>query len=175
MSQTDLLTYSFAFLIGHEYPYSIKMKHLKATSMHNHSFDQIDDQHFQSLNSTQHRSSSSLNSFNVSQSHDFELKQRDFGHSAGRSKLAKLNFFNEFSFSLEDHPTKKHRFFHKRRTKLPQNLSDETQNLKKSSSYLFGQTLDELLHQHDEQLPPVIMVKMRLFIREKTSFVHRFV
>lgn len=76
-----------AFSIGHEYPYSIKMKHLKATSMHNHSFDQIDDQHSQSLNSIQHQSSSSLNSFNVSQSHDFELRQRDFGHSTGRSNL----------------------------------------------------------------------------------------
>lgn len=66
-----------------------------------------------------------------------------------------------FTFVSKDHPTKKHRFFHKRRTKLSQNFSDETQNLKKSSSYLFGQTLDELLHQHDEKLPPVIMVKMR--------------
>lgn len=142
------------------------MKHLKATSIHNRSFDQLDEHHVHSFSSMPHHSSASLTSFNVSQSHDFELKQREIG-SIDRPFYS----FRKARKSRLDHPTKKHRFFYKRRTKLPQLLSEENSpnRLKKSSSYLFGQTLDELLHQHDEQLPPVIMVQ-----RKRRAFVKPF-
>ncbi len=68
--------YSLLFL-GHEHPYSIKMKHLKTTNavLTNHrSFDGDDSPTFQT---NQNNSTTSLNSVTSTNYHDFELRKRD--------------------------------------------------------------------------------------------------
>ncbi len=62
--------------LGHEYPYSIKMKHLKtanAAFTNNRSFDGDDHLPF----STYNNSSSSLSNVTITNYHDFELRKRD--------------------------------------------------------------------------------------------------
>ncbi|CAF3276724.1 unnamed protein product [Rotaria sp. Silwood2] len=155
-------------LIGHEYPYAIKMKHLK-TSNHT-SFDS--DDHL-SLHSTatiysQHNSSTtSLNNISIN-SHDFELRKRDI-----------------------DNQHKKHRFFHKRKTKdhhtkslIQQQYNDDyhssssttTNPLRaKPLNQFFGQTFDELCKKYDNQLPPVIqkLLEVLYFKGPETTGIFR--
>ncbi|CAF3618544.1 unnamed protein product [Rotaria socialis] len=133
-------------LIGHEYPYSIKMKHLKyahATFSNNRSFDGDDHLSCQ----THHTSSStSLNNVTITSCHDFELRKRD---------------------TLSENQTRKHRFFHKRKTKTQQQLNDDyhspstpylsSPNQTKIYFNFFGRTPDELIQRYNHQLPPVIM------------------
>ncbi|CAF0778650.1 unnamed protein product [Adineta steineri] len=134
-------------LIGHEYPYSIKMKHLKTNNaiLTNHrSFDGDDDLALSTNN--QHNSTTSLNNVPTPNYHDFELRKRDIS---------------------TDNQSRKYRFFHKRKTKTQQQLTDgyhssstpylSSPNQAKSYSYLFGRSLDELILRHNHQLPPVIM------------------
>lgn len=132
--------------------------------MNNRSFDADDH----SISQSQYnQSSASLNSMTTTNYHDFELRKRETPNGEFLS-ASPLPLLVEVELSL-DHSTKKHRFFHKRRTKLPQHLSDDyhssstpylsSPNRTKSSySNFFGHNLDELLHRHDQQLPPVIMV-----------------
>ncbi|CAF0741068.1 unnamed protein product [Adineta steineri] len=132
---------------GHEYPYSIKMKHLKTNNaiLTNHrSFDGDDDLALSTNN--QHNSTTSLNNVPTPNYHDFELRKRDIS---------------------TDNQSRKYRFFHKRKTKTQQQLTDgyhssstpylSSPNQAKSYSYLFGRSLDELILRHNHQLPPVIM------------------
>jgi len=63
--------------LGHEYPYSIKMKHLKTANSSlttNRSFD--GDDHLSSQNHY-NGSSTSLNNARTTNYHDFELRKRD--------------------------------------------------------------------------------------------------
>ncbi|CAF1329061.1 unnamed protein product [Rotaria sordida] len=131
---------------GHEYPYSIKMKHLKSAHnifTNNRSFDGDDHLSYQ----THHTSSStSLNNVTTTNYHDFELRKRD---------------------TLTENQTRKHRFFYKRKTKTQQQLTDEyhssstpylsSPNQTKNYSNFFGRTTDELIQRYNHQLPPVIM------------------
>lgn len=99
-----------------------------------------------------HNSTASLTNISMT-SHDFELKKRDL-----------------FNF---DHQSKRLRFFHKRKTKdqlmkLPvqaNSFNDESHSSatttplrSKSTSQFFGQTLDQLMKNNDQQLPSVIQV-----------------
>jgi hypothetical protein len=62
--------------LGHEYPYSIKMKHLKtanAALTNNRSFDGDDHLPFPIYNN----SSTSLNNVATTNYHDFEIRKRD--------------------------------------------------------------------------------------------------
>ncbi|CAF3630906.1 unnamed protein product [Rotaria sp. Silwood1] len=156
-------------LIGHEYPYAIKMKHLKTSNYT--SFDS--DDHL-SLHSTatvysQHNSSTtSLNNISIN-SHDFELRKRDI-----------------------DNQNKKHRFFHKRKTKdyhtksliqqSQQYYDDYHSSLStinslriKSSNQFFGQTCDELFKKYDNQLPPIIqkLLEILYFKGPETTGIFR--
>ncbi|CAF4422339.1 unnamed protein product, partial [Rotaria sp. Silwood2] len=131
---------------GHEYPYSIKMKHLKSAHTiftNNRSFEGDDHLSYQ----THHTSSStSLNNVTTTNYHDFELRKRD---------------------ALTENQTRKHRFFHKRKTKTQQQLTDEyhspstpylsSPNQIKNYCNFFGRTPDELIQRYNHQLPPVIM------------------
>ncbi len=68
---------SISFFSGHEYPYSIKMKHLKTANTiltNNRSFD--GDDHL-SLQTHYNNSSTSLNNVTTTSYHDFELRKRD--------------------------------------------------------------------------------------------------
>jgi hypothetical protein len=64
------------FVLGHEYPYAIKMKHIKASQgvslLTNRSFDA--DDHSMVYPS---QSSASLTSISTMNYHDFELRQRE--------------------------------------------------------------------------------------------------
>ena len=68
----------FAFLfVGHEHPYSIKMKHLKLANsslLNNRSFD--GDEHLY-LQNQYNSSSTSLNHVSTTNYHDFELQKRE--------------------------------------------------------------------------------------------------
>ncbi|CAF4281373.1 unnamed protein product, partial [Adineta steineri] len=123
------------------------MKHLKTSNaiLTNHrSFDGDDDLALSTNN--QHNSTSSLNNVPTPNYHDFELRKRDIS---------------------TDNQSRKYRFFHKRKTKTQQQLTDgyhssstpylSSPNQAKSYSYLFGRSLDELILRHNHQLPPVIM------------------
>jgi hypothetical protein len=122
------------------------MKHLKTSS--NISFD--GDDHL-SLQSHHNSSTTSLNTISMN-SHDFELRKRD-----------------------TENQNKKHRFFHKRKTKdnyskpsiQQQQFNDDyyssstattTPIPMKSSYQFFGQTLEELIKKYNNQLPPIIQV-----------------
>ena len=71
-------------------------------------------------------------------------------------------------YNLLDNQTKKHRFFHKRKTKTQQQLIDEyhssltpylsSPNQMKTYLSVFGRTPGELIQRHNHQLPPAIMV-----------------
>ena len=125
------------------------MKHLKTSN--NTSFDGDDHLSIQSSATTfsnHHSSTTSLNNISIN-SHDFELRKRD-----------------------TDHQNKKHRFFHKRKTKdnytkisSQEQLNDDyhssstaTPIRTKSSYQFFGQTLEELMKKYNNQLPPIIQV-----------------
>ena len=97
-------------------------------------------------------------------SHDFELRKRD-----------------------TEHQSKKHRFFHKRKTKenYPkpsiQQATDEyhpasvpTPLRRKSTCQFFGQTLDELVKKSHNQLPAIIQVKICRLQEEKCLLFCRF-
>jgi hypothetical protein len=68
-----------------------------------------------------------------------------------------------------DNQSKKHRFFHKRKTKIHQPLPDDyhssstpylsSPNSTKTHIHFFGQKLDNLIQRYDDQLPPIILVK----------------
>ncbi|CAF3798494.1 unnamed protein product [Adineta steineri] len=133
LNQTQLIP-----LIGHEYPYAIKMKHLKTSN--NTSFD--GDDHL-SLQSHHNSSTNSLNNVSIN-SHDFELRKRD----------------------TTDNQNKKHRFFNKKKSKdnysKPpiQQITDDyhlssTQTRMKSYQF-FGQKLEDLIKLNNNQLPPII-------------------
>ncbi|CAF1581616.1 unnamed protein product [Rotaria magnacalcarata] len=143
-NQTQLIP-----LIGHEYPYAIKMKHLKPSNQT--SFDGDDRSSLHSaatMYSNHNTSTTSLNNISMN-SHDFELRKRDV-----------------------ENQNKKHRFFHKRKTKdhsskssvqQQQQYSDDyhssstaTPLRTKSSNQFFGQTFDELIKKYNNQIPPVI-------------------
>jgi hypothetical protein len=120
------------------------MKHLKPSN--NSSFDNDDYLSLQSSSTSyshHHSSTTSLNNISI-KSHDFELRKRD-----------------------TDHQNKKHRFFHKRKTKennsklpIQSSINDDnhlsTPIRAKSSCQFFGQTLDELINKSNHQLPLVI-------------------
>ena len=119
------------------------MKHLKTPN--NISFDADDHS---SLHSHHNSSTTSLNNISIN-SHDFELRKRDAEHSS-----------------------KKHRFFHKRKTKENyskppihqahddyQSSSTATPVRRKPAYEFFGQALDELMKQSNNQLPAVLQVK----------------
>lgn len=67
-----------------------------------------------------------------------------------------------------DNQTKKYRFFHKRKTRTQQQLTEgyyssstpylSSPNQSKYYLHFFGQSLDELMLRYNHQLPPVIMV-----------------
>ncbi|CAF1048160.1 unnamed protein product [Rotaria sp. Silwood1] len=131
---------------GHEYPYSIKMKHLKSAHTiltNNRSFDGDDHYSYQNHHTS---SSTSLNNVTTTNYHDFELRKRDV---------------------LTENQTRKHRFFHKRKTKIQTQLTDEyhssstpylsSPNQVKNDLNFFGRTPDELIQRYNHQLPPVIM------------------
>jgi hypothetical protein len=145
------LFFFFLLIIGHEYPYAIKMKHLKTSN--NSSFDTDDHLSIQNsltISSHHHSSTTSLNNISIN-SHDFQLRKRD-----------------------TENQNKKHRFFHKRKTKdhyikisNQQQLSDDyhssstttTTPIRTKSSYqFFGQTLEELVKKSNNQLPSIIQV-----------------
>jgi hypothetical protein len=130
------------------------MKHLK-TSNNNSSFDGDDHVSLQSSATTfshHHSSTTSLNNICIN-SHDFELRKRDI-----------------------DHQHKKHRFFHKRKSKdnyfktsIQEPLNDDyhssstaTPIRTKYSSQFFGQSLDELMKKNNNKLPPIIQVYFQL-------------
>ena len=142
-------TLSLSVVLGHEYPYAIKMKNIKPIG--NPTTAEGDDHPAHSYSHPLHSSTASLNNISMT-SHDFELKKRDL-----------------FNF---DHQSKKLRFFHKRKTKdllskLPVQASfnDESHSSasttplrSKSTSQFFGQTLEQLMKNNDQQLPSVIQV-----------------
>jgi hypothetical protein len=158
----------FSQFLGHEYPYAIKMKHLK-TSLNNTSFDNDDHSSLQStstLYSHHHSSTTSLNNISIN-SHDFELRKRD-----------------------TDNQNKKHRFFHKRKpkdnyTKPPIQQQQQQQSnddnysstpIRTKSSYqFFGQTLDELIKKSNNQLPSVIqqLLEILYFKGPETTGIFR--
>jgi hypothetical protein len=116
------------------------MKHLKPSN--NTSLD--NDDHLSLTSSHHHSSTTSLNNISSTKSHDFELRKRD-----------------------TDHQNKKHRFFHKRKTKencskppIQTQINDDnnlsTSMRTKSSCQFFGQNLDELINKSNHQLPGVI-------------------
>lgn len=122
------------------------MKYFKS-STNNSSFDNDDHSSIQStstLYSHHHSSTTSLNNISMN-SHDFQLKKRDL-----------------------DNQTKKHRFFHKRKTKensskpsiQSQQSNDDNHSstpIRSKTSYpFFGQTLDELINKSNNQLPSII-------------------
>lgn len=126
------------------------MKYFK-NSISNSSFDNDDHSSIQStstLYSHHHSSTTSLNNISIN-SHDFQLKKRDL-----------------------DNQTKKHRFFHKRKTKenplkpptqsqqLNNNNNDDQHSslsIRTKSSYqFFGQQLDELVQKSNFQLPMIL-------------------
>ncbi|UJR14666.1 hypothetical protein I4U23_001659 [Adineta vaga] len=131
---------------GHEHPYSIKMKHLKTTNpvLPNQRSFEGDESLTYPIN--QHSSTSSLNNVSTTNYHDFELRKRDI---------------------LADNPSRKYRFFHKRKTKTQQQLTDgylssstpylSSPNQMKTYYFFFGRTLDELILRYNHQLPPIIM------------------
>lgn len=149
-----------SYYLGHEYPYAIKMKQIKAT---NH-LTCDSEEHLANNNNPfyssprHHHSTASLNTIS-NHSHDFELRKRDL-----------LN---------AEHSSKKLRFFHKRKTKdflmkLPlqpplyddpfgSSSSSTAFNRTKSSMQFFGLTLDELMKRYNDQLPPVIQVEQNRF------------
>ncbi|CAF1214120.1 unnamed protein product [Adineta ricciae] len=154
-SRYNLNRYSYS----HEYPYAIKMKHLKTSN--NTSFD--GDDHL-SLQSHHNSSTTSLNNISM-HSHDFELRKRD-----------------------TEHQSKKHRFFHKRKTKenYPkppiQQTTDEyhpasvpTTLRRKSTYQFFGQTLDELVKKSHNQLPAIIqqLLEILYFKGPETTGIFR--
>jgi hypothetical protein len=143
-------------ILGHEYPYAIKMKHLKPTC--NVSMD--DDSNMascQSVNMNNHQHHHSMASLSTSSvyTHDFELRKRDL-----------------FTF---DHTSKKLRFFHKRKTKdylvkspVQSSLNDESHSSStnttpvrtKLGQKFFGQPLDDIMKNYDQQMPPIIQVNI---------------
>jgi hypothetical protein len=142
------------------------MKHLK--TLNNTSLDNDDHLSLQStstLYSNHHSSTTSLNNISIN-SHDFELRKRD-----------------------TDNQNKKHRFFHKRKTKdnyskpppIPQQSPDDNYSLipirTKSSSQFFGQTLDELIKKsnNNNQLPSVIqqLLEILYFKGPETTGIFR--
>jgi hypothetical protein len=128
------------------------MKHLKTSN--NISLDSDDHlslQNTATIYSLNNSSTTSLNNISIN-SHDFELRKRDISNS--------------------DNQNKKHRFFHKRKTKdlsskpplIQQPLNDDltaTPIRTKSYYQFFGQTLEELIKKYNHQLPPVIQVNTK--------------
>lgn len=156
-NQTQLIP-----LIGHEYPYAIKMKYLK--SSHNTSLDNDDQisscQSTSTLNSRHYPSTTSLNNLS-SISHDFELKKRDY-----------------------DLTSKKHRFFPKRKPKenslkppvQQQKSFDDCQRTKSSLSLqFFGQNLDDLIQKSNQQLPAILqqLLEILYFKGPETTGIFR--
>lgn len=86
--------------LGHEYPYSIKMKHLKtghySLNSNNRSFDGDDHLSFQSQYNS---SSNSLNNVPTSQSHDFELRKREIS-STGKWRCGEEDERIEENFQI---------------------------------------------------------------------------
>ena len=140
------------------------MKHLKTS---NHSSldgdDYLSTHGTSTMYSHYHSSNSSLNNISIN-SHDFELRKRDM-----------------------ESQHKKHRFFHKRKTKdnhskplIYQQFNDEDHSLStttsfraKSSEQFFGRPLNELIVKYNNQLPPIIQVDLNcLSIRVDFSFVY---
>ncbi|CAF0734403.1 unnamed protein product [Didymodactylos carnosus] len=139
-------------LIGHEYPYAIKMKHLKSTSFEDDysshgSNNNLISSNEKSLTSSSVVTTTSQN--NILAAHDFELRKRD----------------------MTDGQTKKHRFFPKRKTH-PKELypkqqfvddyvssSASTPTIKHS---LFGQPLEQLVLSNNNELPNIIMHLLEL-------------
>lgn len=160
-NKKNLFFFYLILSLGHEYPYAIKMKHLK--SSHNTSLDiddQISCQSTSTLNSRHYPSSTSLNNLS-SISHDFELKKRDY-----------------------DFQSKKHRFFPKRKPKehslkLPvqqQKSFDDCQRTKSVSSlHFFGQNLDDLIRKSNQQLPSVLqqLLEILYFKGPETTGIFR--
>jgi hypothetical protein len=145
------------------------MKHVKAvhsgTWANNRSFD--GNEHLSYPKDYNH-SSASLNNVTAMHFHDFELRKRET--ISGEFVDSSSSPIDRSSGAL-DNPMKKHRFFHKRRAKTPVPQSDEyhssstpylsSPNRPKTPSPFFGQPLDTLVSQHDQQLPPVILVNER--------------
>ncbi|UJR32084.1 hypothetical protein I4U23_019552 [Adineta vaga] len=150
-NQTQLIP-----LIGHEYPYAIKMKHLKTSN--NISFDGDDHS---SLQSHHNSSTTSLNNISIN-SHDFELRKRD-----------------------TDHQSKKHRFFHKRKIKenyskppihqINDDNHSSTPVRRKSTYQFFGHVLDDLVKKSNNQLPAVIqqLLEVLYFKGPETTGIFR--
>ena len=145
------------------------MKHVKAvhtgTWANNRSFD--GNEHFSYPKDYNH-SSASLNNVTAMHFHDFELRKRENITGALTDSISSPG---DYACRILENPTKKHRFFHKRRAKTTLPQSDEYHS--SSTPYLsspnrpttplpfFGQPLDDLVSQHDQQLPSVIMVSER--------------
>ncbi|CAF0745584.1 unnamed protein product [Adineta ricciae] len=133
-------------LIGHEHPYAIKMKHIKTTNHGLPNQRSFEGEEFLTHPTNQHSSTSSLNNVSTTNYHDFELRKRDM---------------------LTDNPSRKYRFFHKRKAKTQQTLTDgyhssstpylSSPNQANTRYFFFGRPLDELISRYDHQLPPIIM------------------
>ena len=137
------------------------MKHLKPNTPS--SIDHNDRHVNNSSPSTTHHSTASLNHISMN-SHDFELRKRDF--------------------LSNDHLSKKLRFFHKRKTKdlllkspVQPSFNDDSHCSSirsKGHSQFFGQSLEELIKRYEQQLPPVIQVMSFLFSKSSMETTFSF-
>lgn len=124
------------------------MKHLKTSNQTSFDGDDRSSLHSTTTMFSNHNTSTtSLNNISLN-SHDFELRKRDI-----------------------EHQHKKHRFFHKRKTKdhhsktsLQQQQSIDDYHSSsaitplRSKSQFFGQNFDDLMKRYNNQIPPVIQV-----------------